>query len=256
MFPLASRISPRGADKAPAKKCWRFARLTQSLAFDDLHLRGSRNERDREQHEEGVNDRDALRGFHLAASVEVSRPACRSECACRGDVRRRCRGSVARTRRESRSRVGRARPAAPRASRRACARRSDSLIPIVRRHTIASATSTKRGENDGHQRPSAKLYAAFRHALSRALRERGFVLVSVVLAVSARLVRTSPRDFPRQVHCSCFGWANAVAAPFADRVLDEPVFTGVIRDHREDAFAGRACRAAAAAPSRARRARR
>jgi len=41
------------------------------LPFNDLHLRGASNEREREEHEEGVNYRDALRGFHLVAAVGV-----------------------------------------------------------------------------------------------------------------------------------------------------------------------------------------
>ena len=41
------------------------------LPFNDLHFRGASNEREREEHEEGVNYRDAFRGFHLAAAAGV-----------------------------------------------------------------------------------------------------------------------------------------------------------------------------------------
>jgi len=60
-------------------------------------------------------------------------------------------------------------------------------------------------EYEAYQGPAPECYAAFRHARSLALRERGFTPVSAGLATSARLVMSSPSALPRQVHWSCFG---------------------------------------------------
>ena len=63
----------------------------------------------------------------------------------------------------------------------------------------------ERAEDDSDESPAPHAYAALCHARSLALRERGLRAVSFGLAVVARLVRSSPRDFPRQVHWSCLG---------------------------------------------------
>ena len=61
------------------------------------------------------------------------------------------------------------------------------------------------GEHQGDQGSTPKRYAALRHARSLALRERVLEFLSASLATTARLVRTSPRACPRQVHCGCLG---------------------------------------------------
>jgi hypothetical protein len=55
-------------------------------------------------------------------------------------------------------------------------------------------------EDESHEGPSAQCYAAFRHARSLALRERGLLVRSSSLATVARFVISSPSACPRHVH--------------------------------------------------------
>jgi hypothetical protein len=41
------------------------------LSFNDLHLGCARNQREREDHQEAVDDGDSTRGFHAAPLVGV-----------------------------------------------------------------------------------------------------------------------------------------------------------------------------------------
>lgn len=63
----------------------------------------------------------------------------------------------------------------------------------------------KSGEHEGDPGSTPKRYAALRHARSLALRERGLEFLSASLAMTARLVRTSPSACPRQAHRGCLG---------------------------------------------------
>ena len=69
-FPARRRL--RGGEEVLARSA-----CGPLLPFDYLHLRCAPHERQGEKHEEGVYDRDAIRGFHFAGPGVVSRPACR-----------------------------------------------------------------------------------------------------------------------------------------------------------------------------------
>src|SRR6266404_4413078 len=112
------------------------------LTFDDLDLRCSGNECEREKDQEGVNDRDALTGLHLAVRGSITTWLSVGMCMpsrCSTVAPSVC---LAEASRISLSRRARS-PSSPMRLASSAASRSDWLIPIVRRHTIASATSTK-----------------------------------------------------------------------------------------------------------------
>ena len=232
MLPLASSISPRGADWAAAKKCCRLARALPLVAVDDLHLGGARHQRQREEDEERVNDRDAVWGFHRVARGRII------TCFSVGM----CMPSLCSTAAPSVCRVDAARISP---SRRALSPSSSARRRVELRQALrftdadrAAPDDGKRdehesGENDPHHGPSAHGYAALCHARSRALRERGLSAVSSGLAVRARLVSSSPSAFPRQVQWGCFGgqmhaWLHSRIVCLASR--SSP---GVVRDDRE-----------------------
>ena len=60
-------------------------------------------------------------------------------------------------------------------------------------------------EHHGDERPATRAYSALRHALSRALRARGFRVISSSEAMIGRRVRVLPRGRPRHVQTGCLG---------------------------------------------------
>src|SRR2546423_2862658 len=219
--PLASRISPRGADNDDAKKCCRVARIDHCFPSTTCTFAARATRPIANKTKKPCTMAARLGAFiltspwkyyNLPVGRHVHAQATLHRCAERLSAR-------------SGADLGfQASSLALQAGAFCFQHREPLRLTDADRSPPddGQRAHEERAEKQPDQTATAQSYAAFRHARRRALLERGFFVPSMSVGLSPRLVTSSPRALPRQVHVSCFGGQMQARLQFPIASLTQP----------------------------------